>query len=93
MNIGGSVNDEIVIDKMCAMVNVRFKIKVLTEKSKTLNIKRKLCEMTQCTMTVLHYFITSSSRIILTMSYYTKYLHYRTCTFVLFLPIVFIACI
>ena len=34
MNIGGSVNDEIVIDKMCAMVNVRFKIKVLTEKSK-----------------------------------------------------------
>ena len=28
MNIGGSVNDEIVIDKMCAMVNVRFKMKV-----------------------------------------------------------------
>ena len=28
MNIVGSVSDEIVIDMMCAMVNVRFKMKV-----------------------------------------------------------------
>ena len=35
MNIGGSVNDEIVIDKMCAMANVLFKPKVLDWKVKT----------------------------------------------------------
>ena len=35
MNIGGSVNDEIVIDKMCAMMNVRFKPKVFDWKVKT----------------------------------------------------------